>query len=99
MQIACGDLRLERALAVEDLDALVARVGDVNVAGDIARDPANAVELARSRAGAAPGLEEVAVLVELRDAIVRAEAVGDVDVGGAIPCDVRWPIEAVAVDA
>ncbi len=75
MQIACGEptlliCDLKRALAVEDLDALVAGVGDVDVAGSIAGDPAHPVELTLTRAGAAPGLEEIAVLVELRDAVV-----------------------------
>ena len=104
MQIACGvptfaDLRLERALAVEDLDALVAGVGDVEVARRVGDDAANLVELALARSGVAPRLQEVAVLVELGDAVVGAEAVGDVDVAGAIPVDIRRPVEAVAVDA
>ena len=38
--------------------------------------------------------EEAAVLVELRDAIVVADAVGDVDVAGAIPRDVCRTLEA-----
>src|SRR4029434_5904127 len=94
-----GDLRLERAFAVEDLNAVVARVGDVNIAVGVAGDAADPLELALAGAGVAPGLQEVAVLVELGDAVVGAEAVGDVDVPGAIPGDVRRPVEAVAVDA
>ena len=45
----------------------------------------DAVELARARAGRAPVRDELAVLVELGDAVVGADAVGDVDVAGACP--------------
>src|SRR5262245_34897660 len=94
-----GDLRLERAFAVEDLDAVVAGVGHVDVACRIAGDAADLVELPLSRSGLAPRLHEVPFLGELRDAVVGAEAVGDVDVAGAIPRHVRRAVEAVAVDA
>src|SRR5438876_721232 len=93
-----GDLRLERALAVEHLNAVVAGVRHIDIPSGIAANPENLVELALRRSGLPPGLHEVAVFGELRDAIGRAEPVGDVDVAGAIPRDVRGPVEAVAVD-
>src|SRR5262249_60813700 len=92
-----GDLRLERPFAVEHLNALVASIRDVEVAVRVGRQPADAVELALTGSGLAPGLHEVPVLAELRDAVVRPEAVGDVDVACAIPRDVRRTIERVAV--
>src|SRR5262245_24235309 len=94
-----GDLRLERALAVEHLDAVVAGVGHVEIAASVGHDPFDPVELALSRSGVAPGLDEVAVLRELRNPVVRAETVGDVNVARAIPRHVRGPVERVAVDA
>src|SRR2546430_181440 len=94
-----GNLRLERALAVEDLDALVPRVGHVDVARRVGRDAANPVGLSRRRPRLPPRLHEVAVLCGLRHAVVAADAVGDVDVAGAIPGDVCRMIEGVAVDA
>src|SRR5262249_9198792 len=45
------------------------------------------------RPGGSPLADEPAVLVELGDAIVVADAVGDVDVAGAIPRDVGRPVE------
>src|SRR6266851_5392085 len=94
-----GDLRLERALAVEHLDALVAGIGHIEIALRIARDAADLVELALRRPGVSPGLREVALFGELRDAIVGAEPVSDVDVAGAIPRDVGRLAEAVARNA
>src|SRR3954470_470405 len=94
-----ADFRLEGPFAVEHLDALVAGVSRVQVARRIGNETADLVELALARARVPPRLHEVAVLRELRDPVVRAVAVRDVDVAGAIPRDIRWPIEAVAVDA
>src|SRR6185503_4756053 len=94
-----GDLRLERAFTIKHLDALVPRVGHVDVSGRVAGDAANAVELSLRRAGLAPGLEEIAVPVELRNAVVRSESVGDINVAGAVPRHIRRPVETVAVDA
>src|SRR5207247_5179296 len=91
-------LRFERALAVEHLDAVVACVGNVDVAGCVAGDPADAFELALAGPRLAPRLEEVAVLVELRDAVVRSKPVSTVDVAGAMPRHIGRPIEAVPVD-
>ena len=49
-----GDLRLEGALAVEHLDAVVAGVGDVDVAGRVAGDAADPVELTLARIRCCP---------------------------------------------
>src|SRR5205085_2722246 len=64
-----GDLRLERTLPVEHLDAMIARVGDVDIARGIASNTANLVELSLRRSGLPPRFREVAVLVEFCDAI------------------------------
>ena len=55
---------------VEHLDPLVAGVGDVDVALRVDRDRLHAVELPWPGAGRSPVLDEAAVLVELRDAVV-----------------------------
>src|SRR4030095_8700079 len=83
-----AELRLELALAVEDLDALVAGIGDVDIARVRHGDRLHAGELALAGAGRSPVRDELAVLVELRDAVVGADAVGDIDVGGLVPRDV-----------
>ena len=87
------ELRLEVPVAVEHLDALVADVGDVDVALRVDRQALHAGELTVPRAGRAPLRDELAVLVELRDAVGVADAVGDVDVAGAIPRDVGRTVE------
>src|SRR5262249_37946742 len=61
----------------EHLDAVVAGVGDVEVAVRAEGQGASAGELAGFGAGAAPAFHELAVLVELADALVLAE-LGDV---------------------
>src|SRR5262249_20140552 len=94
-----GDLRLEHAVAVEYLNPLVARIGDVDVARRFARDPADRVELPLSRAGLSPRLHEVAVLGELRHTVVGSESVAIVDVAGAIERHVGGAVEVVAANA
>ena len=76
--------RPERAqqppVEVEDVDAVVARVGDVDVARAVRRDPAHERELARSAAVGAPaGLVRVAGRrgAEAQDPVVQV--VGDED--------------------
>ena len=69
----------EFAGGVEDLDALVLAVGDVDVAFRVEADGVGQVELALAGPLAAPGEEKLAGPVELHDAGV-AVAVGDVDV-------------------
>ena len=101
MQSAVGhadvrDLRLEHAGVVEDLDALVPLVGDVDVAGRVDGDRVRRVELPRLRSARAPRREESAVLVELRDARVGAVAVGDEDVALGVPGHVARPVELIA---
>src|SRR5687767_15151990 len=89
-----AELRLERAFRVEHLDSLVAGVGDVDVALRIDGNRFHAVELALAGARRSPVLDEASVLVQLGHAVVRAHAVGDVDVAGAIPGDIRGAVEA-----
>src|SRR6185503_12708932 len=89
----------ERTLRVEHLNPLVAHVGDVDIVLGIDRDGLHASELPRAGPGRAPVREKFAVLVELRDAIVVAKAVGDVDVAGAIPGYVGWLTETRAWSA
>src|SRR5439155_18918781 len=93
-----GDLRFERAFAVENLDAVVAGIGDVDVPGRVAGDAADAIELTRSRSGLPPRLHEVPVLGELRDAVVRTESIGHIDVACPVPGDVRGPVERISVN-
>src|SRR5688572_856442 len=89
-----AELPQEFALAVEHLDALVARVGGVDVALRVERESLYPVELPLARAGGSPVGDEAAILVELGNAIVGADAVGDVDVARLVPRYIRWPIEA-----
>ena len=72
----------EVALGVHDLHALVAPVGDVDVAGVVNGDGGGAVELAVGAAGFAKGGYELALCGELLDAVVAP--VGDVDAAGAV---------------
>src|SRR5262245_14315300 len=88
-------LRLEIPVAVEDLNPIVASVADVDEALRIDRHRVRDIELAWRGAARSPGLDVLAVLVELGDARV-AIAVGDVDVAGRIPGDIGRPIEVVA---
>ena len=89
-----AELRLERAGIVEHLDALIARVGDIDIALRVEGDRLDAAELSGTITRRAPVREELAVFVELGDAIVIADAVGDVDIAGAIPRHVRRTTEA-----
>src|SRR5260370_5546295 len=90
-----GDLRLEGAVTVEHLDALVAGVGNVDIALGIDRDRAGGgAELAGFGALRAPRFDEHAVLVELRHALI-ADAVGHVDVSGGIEGDVGRAIKEI----
>src|SRR5207249_12021757 len=89
----------ERAVGVENLNAVVARVGDVHVARRVGGDAADLVELPLRRSRLSPRLQIIAVLVEFRDAIVVAEAIGNVDVARTVPRDVGGIAEAVAGNA
>src|SRR5438128_1040389 len=77
-------------------------VGDIDVALGVEDDAPQRVELARRGAAETPRLEIVSVLVELGDARIAAavsDAVGDVDVAGAVPPYVGRSREAIARDA
>ena len=64
---------------------LLPEVRRVDVALRVDGQRLHAVELPRLGSGGAPLPDELAVLVELGDAVGGAHAVGDVDVAGAIP--------------
>src|SRR5262249_14787921 len=89
-----GDLVLVIAVVVEDLDALVAEVGHVDVALGIDAHRHRHVELAGFGAARAPALYESPALVEFDDARVGV-GIGNEHVALGIPCDVGGPIEAV----
>src|SRR5216683_3146794 len=96
------DLRAGLSVAVEDLNPLVAGVGDIDLFLVVDRDAVEPVELAGLAAPRSPRFEKMSVLVELRDACVAgsgAQAVGDIDVPSAIPRDVARAREAVSRDA
>ena len=77
----------EFSIGVEDLDAAVAAIGDVNVVVRIDGDTVRGVELAGLVAWFAPGLEPVPVLVDFGDARIDV-AVADVGVACRVPRDV-----------
>src|ERR1035441_7837993 len=78
-----GELTLEIAVAVEYLNAVIAAVGDVDVALGVGRDRMRRVELAGTFAAVAPRFEPVAVLVDLGDARIDV-AVADEGVAGGV---------------
>jgi len=82
-----GDLAEEFSVAVENLYAAVAAIGDVDVALRVECDAVRRVQLARLVAGFAPGLEPIAVLVHFGDARIDI-AVADVGVASGVPSDV-----------
>src|SRR5437868_12500360 len=63
----------EHAVGGEDLDAVVAGVGQVEIAVRPERHSADTGELADLRAGAAPAFDELPLGIELGDALVVAE--------------------------
>ena len=69
----------EFAVSREDLDAMVASVGKIQIAVGPQRHGPHTRELAKLSAGAAPALHELAVGIELGDALVVAK-LGDVKV-------------------
>ena len=88
--------RLDVQVVVEDLDARVAAIADVDVSLRIHRHRVRQVELPGLVAARARLLDEPAVLVELHDARV-AVAVGDEDVAGRVPADVGRPAEHIVL--
>src|SRR5207249_12208346 len=93
-----GDLRLEVALGIEYLDALVFPIADVDVVLGINSDRVRQVELAGLRPTLAPGLDELPVLIEFRNPGV-AIPIGDEDISGRVPRHVGRTIEIVTRDA
>jgi quinoprotein glucose dehydrogenase len=83
--------RLEAAVIVEDLDALVSAVRGIDIALRVNRDAADIGELPECGSLLAPRLHEFAFFIELRDARID-QAVGDeyliaVDAKTGRPCD------------
>jgi len=81
-------LAKEFSIDVEDLDAAVAAIGDVNVVVPIDGDAVRSVELAGLVAGFTPEPEPVAVFVDFGDARIDV-AVADVGVACRVPRDGR----------
>jgi hypothetical protein len=81
---------LDLAVQIEDLDAMVAGVRNVELALEVA-DAGGGVEEAWVGAGAAEVAEESALSIEDGDALVVG--VGDVDVSGGIHRDVGGVVE------
>src|SRR5438552_8099670 len=75
----------------ELLDAVVARVGDVDVPAPVGRHTGGRAELSVARASAPPRGEEGAGVVELLDASVAQ--VGDVDVRALVGRDAVGAVE------
>src|SRR6516225_10853811 len=84
-------LRLEFAVIVEHLNAPVAAIAHVDIAWRICRDGVRGIELAGRRASRSPRLDEDAVAVELGHTRI-AVAVGNENVPGRVPGDVRRPV-------
>ena len=78
------ELAQEFAVAVEHLDAVVAAIGDIDIAVGVGRDRMRGVELAGLLAAVAPRFQPVAVLVDLGDARIDI-AVADEGVAGLVP--------------
>src|SRR5712664_3607128 len=87
-----GDDAKEFSIGVEDLDAAIAAIGDVNVIARIDGDAMRCVELTGLIAGFAPGLEPVSVFVDFCDARIDV-AVSDVGAASGVPRDVGYLAE------
>jgi hypothetical protein len=87
--------RFKDAVIVEDLDAIVSSVRGIYITLHVNRDASNIGELAGCGSFLAPGLHELAVFIELRDARI-AQAVSDEDVPGRIPGYVGGTVEEVS---
>ena len=84
--------RFPIALRVENLDAAVAAVGDIDDVVIVDHNTVRGVEVARLVATPAPVLDEVAILIELGNARI-AVSVGDEHAAILAPGDVRLLIE------
>src|SRR5262249_22273507 len=91
----------EVSVRVEDLDATVDAVADIDPSARIERNGMRCIELALPLAVLAPGLEQSAVLGILHDAIVGsgAMAVGDVNVAVGRNCDIGGAAQIALVVA
>src|SRR5713226_9063397 len=87
-----GELAEEFSVAIENLEAAVAAVGDVDIVLRIDGDAMRGVELAGLVAGFAPGLEPVAVLVDFGDARIDV-TVADVRVASEIQRNIGYLAE------
>src|SRR3989441_505291 len=84
--------RFPIALSIEDLDAAIATVGDIDDVVIVDHNTVRGVEGARLVATPTPVLDEVAILIELRHARI-AVSVGDKHAAILAPGDVRLLIE------
>src|ERR1700689_4029969 len=88
----CGYIDLDRveqlARGIEDLDADVAAIRNINAILQIDRDGMQIVELTGSGSGLAPGSNPVAVLVVFGDSRIDV-AITDVNVVAGIPGRIR----------
>src|SRR5579863_5279958 len=91
-----ADCALIFAVDVEDLDAAVIAIGDIDCAARVGDNVMQRAELAFAIAGLAPRLQPVAVLVELGDARIDI-AVADEDIAGRIPGDIGGLPEAAGL--
>src|SRR5262245_47375225 len=90
--------RDEFAVLIENLDTVVAAIGNEHAAGAIHSDRVKAIELAGALSVLAPCLDELPVFREFDDpfvAIRPAMTVGDEDVAVGRFDDVRWRVERI----
>src|SRR6266403_851807 len=89
------------ALLVENLDTVIAAIGEKEPPARIHREGMGNVHLARTGALLSPGLDELAVLVELDDTriSVSAMSIGDEDVAVRSNEHRRWRVEFVSTTA
>src|SRR4029077_13881150 len=83
------------AVGVENLYAIVATIGHVDVVFGVYDDRMRSAELAGRRTPAAPSLDKDAVLIEFRNS-GRHRTVGYKDVPGGVPSDIRRSVEIVS---
>src|SRR5207302_9390128 len=84
--------RFPSALSIENLDAAIATVGDINDVVIVDHQTVRSVEVARLAAALTPGLDEISVLIELGDSRI-AVPVGDKHAAILAPADIRLLIE------
>src|SRR5262245_65413924 len=89
------------ALLVENLDTVIAAIGEKESRARIHREGMGNLHLARTGALLSPGLDELAVLVELDDACISVSAmsIGEKDVAIRRNEHSRWRDELVGTTA